>query len=216
MLSLSGIGRRANHPLPARPVLPVSRGRQQDIRANGPMPTGPSGTLWPATSTTGASRCRRGRYLRRALQPRLDRDHVTRQLPLHPAAHQRQRQPQRPAGPDLHPEQQMAAVTFGPGLRATGLGEDTRFHVPLAGPGRCPLYVRAQLETAGLPWTQRDIAGPKATARKTGKTQATGYLRRWWQVLGSNQRRLSRRFYREPTTALPYGRSPADTPFPAA
>jgi hypothetical protein len=33
-------------------------------------------------------------------------------------------------------------------------------------------------------------------ARETGKTQLTGRLRRWWQVLGSNQRRLSRRFYR--------------------
>jgi hypothetical protein len=33
-------------------------------------------------------------------------------------------------------------------------------------------------------------------ARETRKTQLTGYLRRWWQVLGSNQRRLSRRFYR--------------------
>jgi hypothetical protein len=38
-------------------------------------------------------------------------------------------------------------------------------------------------------------------ARETGKTQLTGYLRRWWQVLGSNQRRLSRRFYREPIPA---------------
>jgi len=34
-------------------------------------------------------------------------------------------------------------------------------------------------------------------ARETGKTQLTGHIRRWWQVLGSNQRRLSRRFYRE-------------------
>jgi hypothetical protein len=59
-----------------------------------------------------------------------------------------------------------------------------------------PLYVRAQLETAGLPWTLRDLTAPKATARETGKTQLTGYLRRWWKVLGSNQRRLSRRFYR--------------------
>jgi hypothetical protein len=32
-------------------------------------------------------------------------------------------------------------------------------------------------------------------ARETGYSQLTGYLRRWWQVLGSNQRRLSRRFY---------------------
>jgi hypothetical protein len=64
--------------------------------------------------------------------------------------------------------------------------------------GRCPLYVRAQLETAGLTWTQRDLAGPGRIARETGKTQLTGYFRRWWQVLGSNQRRLSRRFYSEP------------------
>jgi hypothetical protein len=32
-------------------------------------------------------------------------------------------------------------------------------------------------------------------AREAGKIQLTGYFRRWWQVLGSNQRRLSRRFY---------------------
>ena len=44
--------------------------------------------------------------------------------------------------------------------------------------GRCPLYVRAQLETAGLPWTQRDVTGPEATARKTGYPQLTGRFRR--------------------------------------
>jgi len=33
-------------------------------------------------------------------------------------------------------------------------------------------------------------------AREPGYAQATGRFRRWWQVLGSNQRRLSRRFYR--------------------
>ena len=60
--------------------------------------------------------------------------------------------------------------------------------------GRCPLYVRAQLETAGLPWTQRDLTAPKATAREAGNTQLTGRFRRWWQVMGSNHRRLSRRF----------------------
>jgi hypothetical protein len=43
--------------------------------------------------------------------------------------------------------------------------------------------------------TQRDTS---KKARKTGKTQLTGRFRRWWQVLGSNQRRLSRRFYSEP------------------
>ena len=57
--------------------------------------------------------------------------------------------------------------------------------------GRCPLYVRAQPETAGLSWTQRDLTAPKATAREAAKAQLTGYLRRWWQVLGSNQRQAS-------------------------
>jgi hypothetical protein len=44
--------------------------------------------------------------------------------------------------------------------------------------GRCPLYVRAQLETAGLPWTQRDLTAPKATAREAGNPQLTGRFRR--------------------------------------
>jgi hypothetical protein len=44
--------------------------------------------------------------------------------------------------------------------------------------GRCPLYVRAQLETAGLPWTQRDTTSPKATAREAGNPQLTGRFRR--------------------------------------
>src|ERR1022692_1907371 len=33
--------------------------------------------------------------------------------------------------------------------------------------------------------------------RGPGYAQATGCFGWWWQVLGSNQRRLSRRFYRE-------------------
>src|ERR1035438_2693574 len=55
--------------------------------------------------------------------------------------------------------------------------------------GRCPLYVRAQLDTVGLSWTPWDLVRLKATARETGKIQLTGYFRWWWQVLGSNQRR---------------------------
>ena len=34
------------------------------------------------------------------------------------------------------------------------------------------------------------------TARLAENSQPAGRFRRWWQVLGSNQRRLSRRFYR--------------------
>src|ERR1035438_823148 len=70
--------------------------------------------------------------------------------------------------------------------RATG---DKRCAGSLVGPGRCPLYVRAQLDTVGLSWTPWDLVWLKATARETGKIQLTGYFRWWWQVLGSNQRR---------------------------
>jgi hypothetical protein len=41
--------------------------------------------------------------------------------------------------------------------------------------------------------TRRD---KKETARRAAFPQRAGRFRRWWQVLGSNQRRLSRRFYR--------------------
>jgi len=52
--------------------------------------------------------------------------------------------------------------------------------------------------TAAHHETQRD---KKEKARETGNPQPTGRFRRWWQVLGSNQRRLSRRFYSEPIPA---------------
>jgi hypothetical protein len=42
------------------------------------------------------------------------------------------------------------------------------------------------------PDTWRD---KKKTAPRAAFPQPTGRFRRWWQVLGSNQRRLSRRFY---------------------
>ena len=51
--------------------------------------------------------------------------------------------------------------------------------------------------------TQRDST---KKARKAGNTQLTGRFRRWWQVLGSNQRRLSRRFYRPFLPAYQNGR----------
>jgi hypothetical protein len=47
--------------------------------------------------------------------------------------------------------------------------------------------------TAAHDDTQRDNI---KAAREFGYAQAMGGFRRWWQVLGSNQRRLSRRFYR--------------------
>jgi len=49
--------------------------------------------------------------------------------------------------------------------------------------------------------TQRDN---NKAAREPGYAQAKGRFRRWWQVLGSNQRRLSRRFYRPLAQVDPY------------
>jgi len=80
---------------------------------------------------------------------------------------------------------------------------------PLSRPGRRPLYVRAQPDSAGLTGTQRTTTARSTTARANAYAQATGRFRWWWQVLGSNQRRLSRRFYRplhEPFRAWPTGR----------
>ena len=47
--------------------------------------------------------------------------------------------------------------------------------------------------TAAHDDTRRDKKEP---ARRAACPQRAGRFRRWWQVLGSNQRRLSRRFYR--------------------
>ena len=56
--------------------------------------------------------------------------------------------------------------------------------------------------TAAHHETQRD---KRKKAREPGYAQATGRFRRWWQVLGSNQRRLSRRFHRPPALIRQYG-----------
>ncbi len=61
--------------------------------------------------------------------------------------------------------------------RPTNSAEPT-VREPPRPPGSCPLYVHAQLETAGLRWTQRDLVEPKATAREAGYPQLTGRFRR--------------------------------------
>src|SRR6266487_3388692 len=55
--------------------------------------------------------------------------------------------------------------------------------------------------TVTHPDTWRD---EKETARRAASPQRAGRFRRWWQVLGSNQRRLSRRFYSTLLPAPPY------------
>ena len=58
------------------------------------------------------------------------------------------------------------------------------------------------------PDTWRD---KKETARRAAFPQPRGRFRRWWQVLGSNQRRLSRRFYRPLLRATLHHHLPAQT-----
>ncbi len=59
----------------------------------------------------------------------------------------------------------------------------------------------------GLTATHHDAQWDSSKkAREAGNTQLTGYFRRWWQVLGSNQRRLSRRFYRALAGKITSGR----------
>ena len=62
-----------------------------------------------------------------------------------------------------------------------------------------------RIPSAMRPWTPRHSglqrhkvthAGTEETARTAENSRLAGRFRRWWQVLGSNQRRLSRRFYR--------------------
>jgi hypothetical protein len=57
--------------------------------------------------------------------------------------------------------------------------------------------------TAAHDDTRRD---KKETARRAAFPQRAGRFRRWWQVLGSNQRRLSRRFYSVPLLSPPHSR----------
>jgi hypothetical protein len=59
-----------------------------------------------------------------------------------------------------------------------------------------PLCVRGQRNMTADGATRRYTAGHRETARIAENSQQAGRFRWWWQVLGSNQRRLSRRFYR--------------------
>src|ERR1017187_4727986 len=58
-------------------------------------------------------------------------------------------------------------------------------------------YVSVDTATRGSTALQGDTCRDREeTARIAENSQLAGRFRRWWQVLGSNQRRLSRRFYR--------------------
>ena len=68
-----------------------------------------------------------------------------------------------------------------------------------------------QPRTAAEHRIQPDTPGHQRDRPPTVKPLVRGHLRRWWQVLGSNQRRLSRRFYRPlPLAARATCRAPPD------
>jgi len=105
--------------------------------------------------------------------------------PLHSAGHARARQA-RPAGrrrstlgrPPPEPGEASGSVN-------RSLRPDSVRHMSVT--------TAMQRLTTAHHDTQRDNS---KASREPGYAQATGRFRRWWQVLGSNQRRLSRRFYR--------------------
>jgi hypothetical protein len=85
------------------------------------------------------------------------------------------------------------------GQKAPGTGTGTpvkRLPTPLPGPNSRPLCVRGPRNMTVHGDTRWPTVGPNKTPRQRENSQLAGRFRRWWQVLGSNQRRLSRRFYR--------------------
>ena len=78
----------------------------------------------------------------------------------------------------------------------TGTGTPVkRLPTPLPGPDSRPLCVRGHRNMTPYSATRRHIPGQRRTPRWHENSQLAGGFRRVWQVLGSNQRRLSRRFY---------------------
>ena len=55
-------------------------------------------------------------------------------------------------------------------------------------PRRRPPYVRGHRNTPSRSATRRHTPGHRKTARQPENSQLAGHFRRWWQVLGSNQR----------------------------
>src|ERR1022692_417289 len=109
------------------------------------------------------------------------------------ARHQRGRRSTRKPDSTAHVEPEHAAGTApSVAVRKTADGA----HRPPWGtdPVR---YTSVDPATQRPPARQGDTSRDREkTARIAENSQPAGRFRRWWQVLGSNQRRLSRRFYR--------------------
>ena len=138
-----------------------------------------------------------------------------------PPVRQLSRSPGSPAQPSAHPPSPAAPPrqTPGPPGGRTGMharlsgarqaGTRDRRGPSVAVRGKPTVHTDrpgGRTPSAMCPWTPRHN-GPTAlqgdtrrdreeTARIAENSQLAGRFRIWWQVLGSNQRRLSRRFYR--------------------
>jgi len=93
----------------------------------------------------------------------------------------------RASSPGPHNGTKRARIGKASGSTDRSFGPDAVRYMSVTIATPCP--------TAAHHDTRRD---KKETARRAAFPQRAGRFRRWWQVLGSNQRRLSRRFYRPP------------------
>ena len=79
-------------------------------------------------------------------------------------------------------------------LDGTMVGQDGRVSAAIVRAGRDLMNNGIALIAATS--APRVAVAVSRTARTAGNSQLAGRFHRWWQVLGSNQRRRSRRFYR--------------------
>ena len=117
--------------------------------------------------------------------------------PYGPGHHRHQRTARPGAGRDARPAQRRPS-SYGRAAAAARPWpsvESRRCTPTVLAAGR-RRYVSVDTATQGPTALQGDTRwDKKETARIAENSQLSGRFRRWWQVLGSNQRRLSRRFY---------------------
>ena len=107
-----------------------------------------------------------------------------------PAAQREQAggEPDRPAG--------MSGTSSSPSARIMGQNRRRSAKRAVIRTARSTRTLSATTATHRPTVTDNDTwRDKKKTARRAAFPQPAGRFRRWWQVLGSNQRRLSRRFY---------------------
>ena len=121
-----------------------------------------------------------------------------------PASRHRYRRPRRATGTGQHARVIALTAALAALLRSDGpWAEAITLHEAAVQAARS-LSVTTAMHQPVV--THRDTRrDEEETARRTAFPQMTGRFRWWWQVMGSNHRRLSRRFYRPFLPAPPHG-----------